>query len=63
MQSSTKWLIVIIENNSININLKLFIMRDCIIKFSKAVLAFVVLSICTVANAQIKYRSDGKLTN
>lgn len=37
-------------------------MKTGIIKFSKAILVLVVLSVCTIANAQVKYDSNGKLT-
>ena len=30
-------------------------MKTGIIKFSKAILVLVVLSVCTIANAQVKY--------
>lgn len=37
-------------------------MKVRVIKFSKAILVLVVLSVCTIANAQVKYDSNGKLT-
>ena len=37
-------------------------MKVRVIKFSKAILVLVVLSACTIANAQVKYDSNGKLT-
>lgn len=37
-------------------------MKKGIVKFSKVILALVVLSVCAIANAQVKYDSNGKLT-
>ncbi len=37
-------------------------MRTSVIYFSRAILVLVVLSVCTIANAQVKYDSNGQLT-